>query len=199
MAIAEELGVIALGALWWDAGYINDTTRTRAALEIARQGAFLASAWDSEEQELLIGIGDQINKETGQLWTYSDFAEAQRALAIGPPSEEDNSTLTTVRPTCSFASPKKPAADVAAHSAAALALGSMAARNLTGDATLTEGWLEAAAGMLKWSTDLTRQKQPGEVTEVVNTTSALGKQDFGVRCLCHSQTNSFDKMVGFRN
>jgi hypothetical protein len=35
-------------------------------------------AWDSVGKELLIGISNQIDKETGQLWTLLDFADAQR-------------------------------------------------------------------------------------------------------------------------
>jgi hypothetical protein len=179
MAIAEELGVIALGALWWDGAYRNSTTKKRAAEEIVRQGAFLASAWDADKQELLMGIGDQANKD-GELLTYSDFAEAQRALAIGPPGE-DNVTQTTVQPQCSYASPDKPAADVAAHTAAALALGSMAVKNFTGSQDQAAGWLEAAEGMLQWSLDLVKTKKLEVVSEIKDVKKG-GNQDFAVLC-----------------
>jgi hypothetical protein len=187
LAIAEELGVIALGALWWDAGYTNKT-RDRVATEMTRQGRFLTQAWDAQTQELLVGIGDQKDRTDGSLLTFKDFAEAQRALAVGPPSgaDGDNVTQTTVRPECSYASPTKPAADVAAHSAAALALGSMAVQNFTKNEALTKGWLEAAEGMLKWSVsltgDLTNKSDTFGVVDVKDLTKFKGaEQDFGVR------------------
>lgn len=60
---------------------------------------------------------------------------------------------------------------------------------MTGEATLTMGWLEAVPDLFKWSTEVKRRWPAGEVTGVANIdmTSALGNQDFGVRCFCHKQ------------
>jgi hypothetical protein len=83
MAVAVQTGVTALGMVWWETSYAGagDAFRRKAVSEILRQGAFLASAWDG--QQLLIGVGDGINKTDNSLLTYGDFGTAPNALLIG--------------------------------------------------------------------------------------------------------------------
>ena len=188
MAIAEQLGVVALGALWWDNAYAPTPVRRLAVEEFVRQGRFLTEAWDAENKQLLVGIGD--GRTDGRLTTYKDFGDAERAFAIGdPPKDDPFGPQTRVPATCTYADPTQPSAEVAAHAAAALALGTMAVQNMTRDADITEGWLEAAESMYEWSVELAppggrRQSQLKTAARDVTDTrvpAGGGKPDFGVR------------------
>ena len=88
MAVASQTGIVSLGMLWWSNVFVTGV-RDVAAAEIQRQADFLTSAWDAENSELLIGVGDSINTTSNQLDMYSDFGSADRALAIGPQPDTD--------------------------------------------------------------------------------------------------------------
>ena len=227
MAVAEQTALLGLGAAWWISGYtVERELQSIVADELARQGEFLVSAWDSANRELLIGVGDQMTETADpvSLLTYSDFAGAPDALAVGPPDESiiprrnnitdlntDNLPKQTVAPECSWADDgASPAADVAAHAAAALALGYAAMDKLTktGDIDL-ESWVTTAEELLEYSTDMAPHSgrnnrelraatsavvdelpTAGETSSGAVASSAKGPPRFGVRLSRRSRTRA---------
>jgi hypothetical protein len=123
MAQSEEVGALALGRLWWARKYdsAGQNISSDSIAEIIRGATWLSKVWSEDLQEVLVGVGDQINPNNGTLLTYSDFGTADRALMVGPrPADNISGQPTTIPPTCTYTTPDKPAAEVAAHAAAAL-------------------------------------------------------------------------------
>lgn len=86
MATAEQTGVMALARLWWNSSFTGNLA-SLALEEIGRQSLYLTSAWDADEEEVMVGVGDQLNTSTTppSLIMFSDFGSADFALAVRPP------------------------------------------------------------------------------------------------------------------
>jgi hypothetical protein len=157
MAVASQTGIISLGMLWWDTSYTGDT-KAAAVAEVLRQGKFLSSAWDAQNKQLLIGIGDQMNSTARppSLLMYSDYGAAPRALAVGDPKPiggvpDPFGPKSPVAPQCSFAG-EQGAAEVAAHAAAALALASGVLKRYTrGHDTDLQDFINQAISLFEYS------------------------------------------------
>jgi hypothetical protein len=171
MAAAQSAGVLALGQLWWADVWQNATSQSgnRLIEEIVRQGQFLAKTWDAETKQVLVGVGGQINPANDTLYAYQDFGTADRALMVGPPPADNKfGQPTTVAPECSWSSSGKPAGEVAAHAAAALALASHVAFNHTVMGTaLRNDWLLKAQALLDHSMRVSPIQRPGSGTDVL--------------------------------
>jgi hypothetical protein len=165
MAAAETAGVLALGQLWWVDVWQNATSQSgnRLILEIIRQGLFLAKTWNAESKQVLVGVGDQINPKNNTLYAYQDFGTADRALMVGPPpTTNEFGQATTVAPECSYSSSAKPAAEVAAHAAAALVLASHVALNHSQTGReLRNDWVLKAQELLDLSLQVAPLQRPG--------------------------------------
>ena len=86
MATAEETGVLSLARLWWNASFTG-TLSTLALEEIGRQSIYLTKAWDATAEEVLVGVGDQLNTsnpDNPELVMFSDFGTADIALQVRP-------------------------------------------------------------------------------------------------------------------
>lgn len=180
MAVASHVSVIALGAAWWGATYRdNEDELTRVRTEIRRSASFLADAWDGEE--LLIGIGTQ--RSGSSLLAFESFSSANRALGVGPPEDPELFPLgpaTMVAPECEYATADEPAAEVAAHVAAALSLAAAAELAFSAQADVAE-WETKAVELLAYSVALTDENDPADVTDA---RVPMGmNQTFGVRPL----------------
>jgi hypothetical protein len=182
MAVANQLGVISLGALWWGSSYTTDQLRETAAVEFIRQADFLSMAWNEQDDELLLGIGDGVNTTSDSLLMYSDFGVAMNALAIGPRPEEDPfGPFTTVKPTCSHATPDAPAVEVAAHAAAALALAAKAVPEFStiGKEKATM-YITKAESLLKFS--IAKAPLDGTKAQAALVTDPKKRPKYGVCC-----------------
>ena len=86
MATAEQTGVMALARLWWNASFTG-TNANLALEEIGRQSLYLTAAWDADEEEVMVGVGDQLNTSTNppSLIMFSDFGRADFALSVRHP------------------------------------------------------------------------------------------------------------------
>jgi hypothetical protein len=89
MATAEQTGVMSLARMWWRAIFDDETVQALnepIGIEIARQSTYLVKSWNADTQEVLVGVGDQV--EQGELLMYSDFGTADRALSVRTSSEK---------------------------------------------------------------------------------------------------------------
>lgn len=81
MATAEQAGVMSLARLWWRDVFVQDLS-TLANFEIGRQSIYLSKTWDADEEEVMVGVGDQLNPTSGELLMFADFGSADFALQV---------------------------------------------------------------------------------------------------------------------
>jgi hypothetical protein len=169
MAAAESAGVLALGQLWWHGTYVSAPYNTSVALltEIIRQATWLAKTWNADTRQVLVGVGDQVDPATNTLVAYRDFGTADYALMVGPPpATRPFGQATTLPPSCTYTTAAAPAAEVAAHAAAALALSSHVAINhsASGDVQARD-WIMKAQELLSYSISVAPISRPGSGTD----------------------------------
>lgn len=165
MATAESTGVLALGQLWWAATWESAVFQAGDDLvaEIVRSATWLSKTWNGATNQVLIGVGDQLDPQTGELLAYQDFGTADAALRVGPPpAENEFGQATTVAPQCTYSTAAAPAAEVAAHAAAALALAGHVARNHSAAGVgQQKDWTAKAQKLLGYSMTVAPIGRPG--------------------------------------
>ena len=168
MATAESTGVLALGQLWWADTWAKAAFAADNALiaEIVRSATWLSKTWNNATGQVLVGVGDQLESQTGKLLAYEDFGTADAALKVGEPSKKFGQA-TTVAPQCTYTTPEKPAAEVAAHAAAALALAGHVSRNHSAvDGKMQQAdWTLKAQKLLDYSMKAAPIGRPGTGTD----------------------------------
>lgn len=80
IATAEEAGVLSLARLWWRDAFPAAALGELANYEIGRQALYLSKVWNPTTEEVLVGVGDQLNGT--QLLMYEDFGSADFALQV---------------------------------------------------------------------------------------------------------------------
>lgn len=72
---------MSLARLWWRDAFVG-TLNALSGEEIGRQSIYLAQTWDPDSEEVMVGVGDQINGTTNALLMYKDFGRADFALQV---------------------------------------------------------------------------------------------------------------------
>lgn len=75
--------MLALARLWWRDAFPATSLGPLANFEIGWQALYLTKVWDAVAEEVLVGVGDQLNGT--QLLMYEDFGSADFALQVRLP------------------------------------------------------------------------------------------------------------------